>query len=86
MQNSEVKTYLDRVERLQEEISGLREDIKDLYAEAKGKGYDTKMMKKVLKVRKIGISKHVQESDELDVYLAADGLISSEFVNKKEAE
>ncbi len=78
--NNEVKAYLDRVSRLQEEIAGLREDVKDIFTEAKSKGYDPKLMRKVLKVRKLGIDKHERESDELDMYLAADGLIRKESV------
>lgn len=75
MQNNEVKSYLDRVERLQDEIVGLREDVKDLWLEAKNKGYNTKLLKQVLKIRKAGIEKYTSESDELDIYLSAAGLI-----------
>jgi uncharacterized protein (UPF0335 family) len=75
MQNNEVKSYIDRVERLQDEISGLREDVKDLWLEAKNKGYNTKLLKQVLKIRKAGIEKYTSESDELDIYLSAAGLI-----------
>lgn len=83
MTNSNVKQYLDRIERLGEEVDGLKSDIKDLFTEAKSQGLDPKLMKKVLKVRKQGISKHVQESDELDLYLAADGLIDSNLINSR---
>ena len=75
MQNNEVKSYLDRVERLQDEIVGLREDVKDLWLEAKNKGYNTRLLKQVLKIRKAGIEKYTSESDELDIYLSAAGLI-----------
>jgi uncharacterized protein (UPF0335 family) len=75
MQNSEVKSYIDRVERLQEEISDIREDVKDLWLEAKNKGYNTKLLKQVLKIRKAGIETYKSESDELDVYLSAAGLL-----------
>ena len=75
MQNSEVKSYLDRVENLQEDITGLREDVKDIWAEAKAKGYNVKLLKQVLKIRKAGIDKFTSESDELDIYLSAAGLL-----------
>lgn len=75
MQNSEVKSYIDRVERLQEEIIGIRNDVKDIWLEAKNKGYNTKLLKQVLKIRKAGIETYKSESDELDVYLSAAGLL-----------
>lgn len=75
MQNNEVKSYLDRVENIQEDITGLREDVKDIWAEAKAKGYNVKLLKQVLKIRKAGIDKFTSESDELDLYLSAAGLL-----------
>lgn len=73
--NTEIKNYLDRVERLQSEITDLREDIKDIWLEAKSKGFNTKLLKQVLKIRKHGVDKFQSESDELDLYLHAAGLI-----------
>ena len=75
MQNNEVKSYLDRVENIQEDITGLREDVKDIWAEAKAKGYNVKLLKQVLKIRKAGIDRFTSESDELDLYLSAAGLL-----------
>lgn len=76
--NPEIKEYLDRIERLEDEIVGLKSDVKDIYLEAKNKGYDAKILRKVVKIRKKGVEAHNMEQAELDLYLAADGLISKE--------
>lgn len=69
-----LKSFLDRVERLEEEKKGLADDIKDIYAEAKGVGFDAKTMRKVLKLRKMEVEKRREEEDLLEVYKAAIGL------------
>lgn len=69
-----LKSFLDRVERLEEEKKGLADDIKDIFAEAKGVGFDVKTMRKLLKLRKMEIEKRREEEDLLEVYKAAIGL------------
>jgi len=69
-----LKSFLDRVERLEEEKKGLAEDIKDIYAEAKGVGFDVKTMRKILKLRKMETEKRREEEELLELYKAAIGL------------
>ena len=69
-----LKGYLERVERLEEEKKGLAEDIKDIYAEAKGFGFDTKIMKKVLRLRQMDQQKRQEEAELLELYAAALGI------------
>ncbi len=69
-----LKSFLDRVERLEEEKKGLADDIKDIYAEAKGVGFDVKTMRKILKLRKMETEKRREEEELLDLYKAAIGL------------
>ena len=69
-----LKSFLDRVERLEEEKKGLADDIKMVYAEAKGVGFDTKTMRKILKLRKMEVEKRREEEELLDLYKAAIGL------------
>ncbi len=69
-----LKSFLDRVERLEEEKKGLADDIKDIYAEAKGVGFDVKTMRKILKLRKMEAEKRREEEELLDLYKAAIGL------------
>jgi uncharacterized protein (UPF0335 family) len=70
----ELRLLIERVERLEEEKKGMSADIKDVYAEAKARGYDTKVMKEMVKIRKL--ETHVrQEWDALlETYRSALGL------------
>lgn len=69
-----LKSYIDRIERLEEERKALGEDVKEIYGEAKAFGFDTKIMKKVLKLRKMDSNKRREEEELLEVYLSAIGL------------
>lgn len=69
-----LKAFLDRVERLEEEKGGIAEDIKDIYAEAKGVGFDTKIMRKVIKLRKMDSEKRREEEELLTLYQSAIGM------------
>ncbi len=69
-----LKSFLDRVERLEEEKKGLADDIKEIYAEAKGTGFDVKTMRKILKLRKMETEKRREEEELLELYKAAIGL------------
>jgi len=69
-----LKSFLDRVERLEEEKKGLAEDIKEIYAEAKGTGFDVKTMRKILKLRKMETDKRREEEELVELYKAAIGL------------
>ena len=68
-----LKSYIERIERLEEEKKALAEDIKDVYAEAKGTGYDVKVMRKVVALRKQDANKRREEEEILDLYLSAIG-------------
>ena len=70
----QLRLFIERVERLEEEKKGIADDIRDVYAEAKANGYDTKTMRKVVALRRL--ETHVrQEADALlETYRAALGL------------
>ncbi len=70
----QLRLFIERIERLEEEKRGLTDDIKDVYAEAKGNGYDTKTMRAVIRLR--AMEKHHREEAEmmLETYLAALGM------------
>lgn len=70
----QLRLLIERVERLEEEKKGISDDIKDVYAEAKSTGFDTKTMKAVVRLRKM--EKHHRDEAEmiLDTYLAALGM------------
>lgn len=69
-----LKQYIERIERLSEERSGIADDIKDVYAEAKSAGFDAKIMKMIVRLRKMATDKRNEEQHMLEVYKSAIGL------------
>ena len=69
-----LKTYIERIERLEEEKAGLAEDVKDIYAEAKSAGFDVKTMRAVVKIRKMDNEKRREQEELLSLYKSASGL------------
>lgn len=70
----QLKQYIERVERLTEEKDGIADDIRDVYAEAKSAGFDPKIMKAIVKLRKMSSDKRQEEEHLLEVYKSAIGL------------
>jgi uncharacterized protein (UPF0335 family) len=70
----QLRLFIERIERLEEEKKGIADDVKDVYAEAKANGYDTKTMRAIVRLRKM--ETHVrQEADALlETYRSALGL------------
>jgi len=68
---SRLKSFIDRVERLEDEKAGLGQDIKEVLSEAKGEGYDTKIIRKVVKLLRIDKAKRAEEDAVTEMYLAA---------------
>lgn len=73
----ELRQFIERIERLEEEKKTLSEDIASVYTEAKGRGYDTKAMKTIVKLRKKDDHERVEEELILDTYMAALGMIEA---------
>jgi uncharacterized protein (UPF0335 family) len=72
---AQLKAYIERVERLLEEIKGLQDDVKDVYAEAKGEGFDVKIMRKIISMRKRDVEERQEEEAILELYLQALGML-----------
>jgi len=70
----QLRLFLERVERLEEEKSGISEDIKAVYQQAKSQGYDTKTMRALVKLRKMEVHARQEADALLDTYKAAIGL------------
>lgn len=70
-----LRSFIERIERLEEEKAALAEDIKEVYAEAKGTGFDVKTMRKIVKLRKMDVEKRREEDELLELYKAAIGLV-----------
>ncbi len=68
-----LRQFIDRIERLEEEKKALAADIKDLYAQCKSQGFDTKIIRKIVALRKRDRQEREEEQQILDLYLAAIG-------------
>jgi uncharacterized protein (UPF0335 family) len=71
----QLKSVVERIERLEEEKKALSDDIRDVYAEAKGNGFDTKALRAVVRLRKQDKQEREEQDAILQVYLAALGMI-----------
>ena len=69
-----LRLLIERVERLEEEKKGISDDIKDVYAEAKAVGYDTKIMRQIVRLRKMKPEDRREFEDVLETYKSALGL------------
>ncbi len=68
-----LRQFIDRIERLEEEKKALAADIKDVYAQCKSQGFDTKIIRKIVSLRKKDRAEREEEQQILDLYLAAIG-------------
>jgi uncharacterized protein (UPF0335 family) len=70
---SQLKAIVERIERLEEDKATVANDLKEVFAEAKGNGFDTKTLRKVVRWRKQDRAKRQEEEALLDLYLSAIG-------------
>ena len=71
----QLRLFIERIETLEEEKKGMADDIKDVYAEAKGTGFDTKTMKTIVRLRKMEKAARQEAEALLDLYKTALGLV-----------
>ena len=74
----QLKSLVERIERLEEEKKTIAADIKEVYAEAKGHGFDTKILRKVISIRKKDAQELEEEEAILDLYLGELGMTPTE--------
>ncbi len=72
----QLKTIIERIERLEEEKAGIAGDIKDVYAEAKANGFDTKIIRKIIGLRKRDYDERMEEEAILELYMQALGMLA----------
>jgi uncharacterized protein (UPF0335 family) len=82
----QLKSLIERIERLEEEKRALGEDIKEVYAEAKGTGFDTKIMRQLIKIRKMDKNEHDEQETLLDLYMRAVGMLPEAAASAQAAE
>jgi len=72
--SAQLRSFVERIERLEEEKSAVGEQIRDVYGEAKGMGFDIKTIRNVLKIRKMETQERLEQEELLDLYLTALGM------------
>jgi uncharacterized protein (UPF0335 family) len=70
----QLRSLVERIERLEEEKKALTSDIGEVYAEAKGQGFDTKIMRQVVRIRRLDKADRQEQEAVLDLYLSALGM------------
>jgi len=70
----QLKAFVERIERLEEEKKATSDDIRDVYAEAKGTGFDTKALRTIVRLRKLNTDERREQQEVLDTYLHAMGM------------
>jgi uncharacterized protein (UPF0335 family) len=69
-----LKSFIERIEKLEEERKAIGDDVRDVYSEAKGVGYDVKTMRKIVSIRKMDASDRAEQETLLDTYMHALGM------------
>ncbi|HEY9212059.1 MAG TPA: DUF2312 domain-containing protein [Ancylobacter sp.] len=72
----QLKSFIERIERLEEEKATIAADIKDIFAEAKGTGFDTTALRELLRIRKQDADQRAEHEAILDLYMQALGMLS----------
>ena len=70
-----LKSFIDRIEKLEEEKKVIAEDIKDVYGEAKATGFEAKIIRKIVSLRKANLEKRREEQELLELYMCAIGMV-----------
>jgi len=81
-----LKSFIERIERLEEEKRALSGDIKEVYAEAKGIGFEPKIMRQIIKIRKMDREDLDEEESLLDLYKRALGMFPESKIETRAAE
>lgn len=70
----QLRAFVERIERMEEEKKAISDDIREIYSEAKGNGFDTKVLRMIIKIRKRDASERMEQEALLDLYMAALGM------------
>jgi uncharacterized protein (UPF0335 family) len=81
-----LRSFIERIERLEEEKRALSGDIKEVYAEAKGIGFEPKIMRQIIKIRKMDKDEVDEEESLLDLYKRALGMMPEAVIETQAAE
>jgi uncharacterized protein (UPF0335 family) len=73
----QLRAFIERIERMEEEKKAISDDIREIYSEAKGNGFDTKVLRQVIKIRKQDAAERAEQEALLDLYLVALGMAAA---------
>ena len=74
--NNQIKSIVDRIERLEEEKKGISDDIREIFAEAKNNGYDIPALREILRIRKMEADKRAERESIMEIYMQALGMLA----------
>ena len=81
----QLKALVERIERLEEEKKAIADDIREVYSEAKGNGFDTKVLRQVVRLRKLDLTERQEQDAVRDLYLHALGMLPDGSVVSSES-
>lgn len=70
----QIKAFIERIERLREEKDDITGDIREVYAEAKGNGFDTKVLREIVRIRRLDHAERMEHEALLELYMTALGM------------
>lgn len=73
----QLRAFIERIERLEEEKQTIADDIKEVYAEAKGNGFDTKVLRQIVRIRKQDQNERMEQEALLELYMSALGMAAA---------
>lgn len=73
----QIRAFIERIERMEEEKKAIADDIKEIYAEAKGNGFDTKVLRRIVQIRKQDHAERMEQEALLELYMAALGMATA---------
>lgn len=71
----QLRAFIERIERVEEEMDAYKEDRKEIYAEAKGNGFDTAILRQIIKIRKMDANERMENEAILELYMTALGMV-----------
>ena len=83
---AQLKSFIERIERLEDEKRAVGEDIKEVYAEAKGSGFEPKIMRQIIKIRRMDKEEHDEQETLLDLYKRALSMVPESGPRAEAAE
>lgn len=73
--HEQLSAFIDRIERMEGEKAAIVADVKEIYAEAKGNGFDTAILRQIIKIRKMDANERMENEAILELYMSALGMV-----------